>query len=117
MNIFVAAWVGSTNLGDELIFSALKRKLAERKARITAPSVNPQKTKRIHGVTAIAHMNVSGIASAISQSDAVVFEGGGLSMAFTLKMHRSMSLFQTMLWSKSVIDKPSYTISGRFAES
>ena len=40
----IGAWVGSSNLGDELIFSILVRLLKEKGLEVAVPSVNPIKT-------------------------------------------------------------------------
>lgn len=49
----VAAWVGSANLGDELVFEALAAQLVARGVAIEALSQDPAATERDHGVTAI----------------------------------------------------------------
>ncbi|SVD49216.1 uncharacterized protein METZ01_LOCUS402070, partial [marine metagenome] len=48
----VAAWVGSTNLGDELVFSVLRRLLSDRDIEVVVPSVNPTDTTAAHQVDA-----------------------------------------------------------------
>ena len=39
----IGAWVGSSNLGDELIFSILLRLLKEKGVKVSVPSVDPVK--------------------------------------------------------------------------
>jgi polysaccharide pyruvyl transferase CsaB len=90
MKVLVAAWVGSTNLGDELVFAGLARLLRGRGHEVTAVSVDPDATRRVHGVDAVAPSAVLGAAAA---ADAVVFGGGGLlqdeSSALNLPYHLS----------------------------
>lgn len=76
--VLVAAWVGSTNLGDELVFAGLRAKLADRGASVAVVSVDPAATARTHGVAAIDHRDVAGLVTAVGQADAVVLGGGGL---------------------------------------
>lgn len=76
--VLVAAWVGSTNLGDELVFAGLRAKLAARGAHVAAVSVDPDATAVTHGVQAVDHRDVAGLVAATGQADAVVFGGGGL---------------------------------------
>jgi polysaccharide pyruvyl transferase CsaB len=49
----VAAWIGSANLGDELVFAALAAQLAARGAAVEALSQDPESTATAHGVAAI----------------------------------------------------------------
>ncbi|HVM11109.1 MAG TPA: polysaccharide pyruvyl transferase family protein [Actinomycetota bacterium] len=78
MRVFVAAWVGSTNAGDELVFEALRRKLAARGARVAVVSVDPDRTREAHGVEAVPSRNVAAVHAAIRRSDRLVLGGGGL---------------------------------------
>lgn len=63
MNVLVAAWVGSSNLGDELIFEVTRRRLVDRGLGVaTLPrSKDPVR-----------------VARAVDRADAVLFGGGGL---------------------------------------
>jgi len=74
----VAGWVGSTNLGDELVFSALRRRLAALGAGVSAVSVAPAATAADHGVATVDHHDVAGLVRAGRRSAAVVLGGGGL---------------------------------------
>lgn len=76
--VVVAAWVGSTNLGDELVFAGLRRKLAARGASVCVVSVDPAATRAAHGVAAVDHRDVRGVLQVIGEADAVVLGGGGL---------------------------------------
>jgi polysaccharide pyruvyl transferase CsaB len=75
MHVVVAAWVGSTNLGDELVLAGLLALLRSRGVSVTAVSVDPEATRREHGTAAVAP---AGAAAAIARADAVVLGGGGL---------------------------------------
>ena len=74
----IGAWVGSSNLGDELIFSILLRLLKERGVTATVPSVNPGKTRANFDVDSFNHLNLSAFKKQITNSDAFIFGGGGL---------------------------------------
>lgn len=76
--VLIAAWAGSTNLGDELIQSALVAKLAQRGCALAAISVAPQVTREHHRIGAIADRDVAGLWAAAGQADALVFGGGGI---------------------------------------
>ena len=76
--VLVAAWVGSTNLGDELVFAGLTRLLRERGAEITVLSVDPQGTRASHGVEAVSAHDPRAVWAAVGRADAVVLGGGGL---------------------------------------
>lgn len=92
----MAAWVGSTNLGDELVFCGLCRRLADLGAGVTAVSVDPAATRAAHGVAAVDHRDVAGLVRATRQADAVVLGGGGLlqdhTSALNLPYHLSRIL-------------------------
>ena len=74
----IGAWVGSSNLGDELIFSILLRLLKERGVKATVPSVNPIKTSESFDVDSFNHMNFFKFKKQLIESDALIFGGGGL---------------------------------------
>lgn len=76
--VLVAGWVGSTNLGDELVFAGLVRKLAARGLAVTAVSADAPATRSVHGVDAISQADLRGLVDATGAADAVVFGGGGL---------------------------------------
>ena len=52
--VTVAGWVGSTNLGDELLFRVLRGLLADRGVVVGTPSVDPMGTAAVHDVEAFA---------------------------------------------------------------
>ncbi|MAZ61700.1 MAG: hypothetical protein CMB18_00120 [Euryarchaeota archaeon] len=74
----IGAWVGSSNLGDELIFSILLRLLEERGVEAIVPSVDPSKTKANFDVNSFSHLNFPKLKNQMTNSDALIFGGGGL---------------------------------------
>lgn len=76
MKVLVAGWVGSTNLGDELVFAGTRRLLAGH--QIAVITTDPAATRRVHGVGTVAHDDPAGIVRAVGSADAVVFGGGGI---------------------------------------
>jgi polysaccharide pyruvyl transferase CsaB len=93
MRVLVAGWIGSTNLGDELVFAGLRRLLDDRGVRIAAISTDPDATRAVHGVGAVSHTDPVGLDRAVRQADAVVLGGGGLlqddTSPFNLPYHLS----------------------------
>ncbi|MFA9446158.1 polysaccharide pyruvyl transferase family protein [Egicoccus sp. AB-alg6-2] len=91
MRVLVAGWVGSTNLGDELVFSGLRTLLAPYGVQVSAISVDPPATRAAHGVGAVGHLDAARLLRAVGEADAVVFGGGGLvqddSSALNLPYH------------------------------
>jgi polysaccharide pyruvyl transferase CsaB len=92
MRVTVAAWIGSANAGDELIFAALRDKLLARGTHVTAISTRPG-TGGDTGVTDVGHLAPVAVLGAIRSSDALVFGGGGLlqdqTSPFNLPYHLS----------------------------
>ena len=76
--VTVAGWVGSTNLGDELLFRILKDLLGARGVAVGGPSVDPAGTAAVHGTEAHGHLNPSALRHSLVASDAFVFGPGGL---------------------------------------
>ncbi len=76
--VVVAGWIGSTNLGDELVLKAMLRKLRDREATVIAVSTDPEATRRDHGLVAVDHRRVDEVARLVASADAVVFGGGQL---------------------------------------
>jgi polysaccharide pyruvyl transferase CsaB len=93
MRVLVAGWIGSTNLGDELVFAGLRRLLHDRGVDVAAISTDPSATRSLHGVGAVDHTDVAGLVRAVGQADAVVLGGGGLlqddTSPFNLPYHLS----------------------------
>lgn len=98
--MLVGGWIGSTNLGDELVFAGLCRLLAARGAEVAAISRDPAATRRLHGVGAVADTDLAGVWRAIGSADAMVFGGGGLlqdtTSPFNLPYHLSRPLLARM---------------------
>jgi len=78
LKVLVAGWIGSTNLGDELVFAGMRRLLAEHGARVVAVSQDPAATRIDHGVNAVAGTDPYALGRAIGQADALILGGGGL---------------------------------------
>lgn len=70
--------MGSTNLGDELVFAGLRTKLESRGVTVAAISVDPAGTCAAHGVQAVDHRDLAALVNTVGEADAVVFGGGGL---------------------------------------
>ena len=91
--VLVSAWLGSENLGDELLFACLKQRLTALGAEVEAVSKDPAATTRLHGVRAVHHYDYASVSRALLRSDALVFGGGGLlqdgSSALSLPYHLS----------------------------
>lgn len=77
-SVLVSAWIGSTNLGDELVFSSLLRKLRRRDLDVVVVSVDPEATRLDHGARAVGHVDVRGLGRLLGRVDAVILGGGGL---------------------------------------
>lgn len=116
MRVTVAAWIGSANAGDDLIFRALHRKLVGRGARVTAISTRPTAMS-----DAVGHLDAPAIVDAVRRSDAVVFGGGGLlqdqTSAFNLPYHLSRVVLahalRTPFAAVGIGAGPLHTRSGR----
>jgi polysaccharide pyruvyl transferase CsaB len=104
MRVLVAAWVGSANAGDELIFTALRQKLQERGAEVSAVSISPSETSIAHGVESVASRNPAAVFAAVRRSDAVVFGGGGLLQDET--SHFNLPYHLSRLWMAKAAGTP-----------
>jgi polysaccharide pyruvyl transferase CsaB len=104
MRVLVCGWIGSTNLGDELVFAGVRRLLAPLGAQVAAVSVDPERTRRLHGVAALDHRRLDRIAAAARRADLVVWGGGGLvqdeTSPFNLPYHLSRA------WTASLVGTP-----------
>jgi polysaccharide pyruvyl transferase CsaB len=79
MRVLVAAWVGSTNLGDEMVFAGVAARLRARGVAVDVVSVDPAATRRDHpDVSAVPARNLRAVHAAVRRADGVVFGGGGL---------------------------------------
>ena len=77
-SVLVTAWIGSTNIGDELVFSSLVTKLRARSVDVVAVSLHPDATVRDHDVQAVGHRDAIALTRTLSSVDAVIVGGGGL---------------------------------------
>ena len=76
--VTVGGWVGSTNLGDELLFRIVSDLLGARGVAVGGPSLDPAGTAAVHGTEAHGHLNPSALRRSLVASDAFVFGPGGL---------------------------------------
>ncbi|MEX1178976.1 MAG: polysaccharide pyruvyl transferase family protein [Nitriliruptor sp.] len=76
MKVLVAGWVGSTNLGDELVFAGMRRLLDGHQVAVI--TTDPAATRRVHGVGTARHDDPGALLRAVGTADAVVFGGGGI---------------------------------------
>jgi polysaccharide pyruvyl transferase CsaB len=77
VRVTMAAWIGSSNAGDELIHAALRRKLRARGVDVTVITADPG-AARSSGAVGVGHLDAIGIARAIRADDALIVGGGGL---------------------------------------
>ena len=80
MNILVSGYYGSKNGGDEAMLAAMLEVLHEFDSTInvTVISMNPEYTKKRHGVDAVAWLDVFAIIKKIFSSDLLISGGGSL---------------------------------------
>ena len=76
--VVVAGWVGSSNLGDELLYAALVRQLEARGGAPLAISTAPAATAAVHGTGALPHDDPRTWLRALGSHGHAVFGGGGL---------------------------------------
>ncbi len=120
MRVTVAAWIGSANAGDELIFAALRRKLLARGTHVTAISTRPTVSPD-DDVARVSHASLYAMTRAVRSSDALIFGGGGVlqdqTSPFNLPYHLSrMALAAAVGTPRAVIGigaGPLHTALGR----
>lgn len=100
----MAAWVGSTNLGDELAFAGLRHHLVEVGASVTVVSVSPEQTRVTHGVEAVGARDLGGMARAVGDADALVLGGGGLLQDHTSVWNLPYHLHR--VWAAQLVRTP-----------
>ena len=111
MKVAVIAWIGSTNLGDDLIFAALIELLGEFNVRpqdITAFSTNPEDTSRKFGVHSVGHLDPVATLRVLSACDLVIFGGGGLIQDETSAWN--LPYYYGRLWLARWLGKPIVTL-------
>ena len=96
-SVFVSAWVGAGNLGDELLFRRLLDLLRVGGAdEVTVVSLDPVATESLHGVTAVHPRALHRVVTALRRADLVIVGPGGLlqdaSSPFNLpyQLHRAI---------------------------
>ncbi len=78
--ILIAGYYGFDNLGDEAVLAGLIKGLRDAMPgiEIAALSANPDKTRTLHGITAIKRTDIFKIITAMKKSDIFIFGGGSL---------------------------------------
>lgn len=76
--IFALGWYGAGNFGDELLLQILHDWVLAAGAELSVASVDPEYTRRIHGMPAVDLFDLPAVVSRIAQSDIVMLGGGGL---------------------------------------
>ena len=79
-DILICGYYGYGNMGDETLLSVITRELRRLKPsiRLCALSGDPQKTKMLHRVDAVARFDPDQIAKAMDRSKLLLFGGGNL---------------------------------------
>lgn len=98
VRVTVAGWTGSSNLGDELVFAALARILQDLGADVTAVSVDPDGTRRDHGVDAVP-VRPDELWRQAGRTDLGVFGGGGLIQDESSLLNLPYHLARPAMWS------------------
>ncbi|MBR1580138.1 MAG: polysaccharide pyruvyl transferase CsaB [Selenomonadaceae bacterium] len=79
VKIVISGYYGSKNAGDEAMLAAMLEVLGELEdISVTVISVNPDDTKRRHGVNAVPWLNIFAIVKSIIGADLVISGGGSL---------------------------------------
>ena len=77
--IAVAGWIGSDNLGDELILRALIGRIRAHGAAPVAVSIDPPSTSDLHGIRALRHRSPAHtrrLSRSLAGLDGVILSGG-----------------------------------------
>ncbi len=98
----VAAWIGSANLGDELVFTALAAQLRARGVGIEALSEHPAATVADHGVAAIRRRAL--LRPGRPSADVMVLGGGGLLQDETSTLNLDLHLMP--VWAARLRRQP-----------
>lgn len=79
-NIVISGYYGFDNLGDEAVLYSIINSLRSKKPNIniTVLSNNPEKTSKVHGVSAVSRWKLSEIVKVIKDSDMLISGGGSL---------------------------------------
>lgn len=86
--ILIGGYYGFDNLGDEAVLAGLIKGLREKLpgVEIAALSVNPDKTRLLHGITSIKRTDFISIFTLMRKSDIFLFGGGSLIQDVTSMM-------------------------------
>lgn len=76
MRVAIAGWIGSTNLGDELLFATARRHLEQRGGSVVALSARPAATRRDHACDAVSAFRPDALWRALGAVDALVLIAG-----------------------------------------
>lgn len=77
--VFVNAWVGADNHGDELLFERLRAHLATAGVtHVTVTSLDPTETRRRHDVDAVGPRSLAAVVRSIRRADLFIVGPGGL---------------------------------------
>lgn len=111
MKITIVAWIGSSNIGDDLILRSLITLLQGFDISlkdITAISSNPERTTAEFGVKSVGHLDFLAIHAAMRASDVIVFGGGGLIQDETSAWN--LPYYYSKLWLARLLKKRITTI-------
>lgn len=101
MRVLVAAWAGSTNLGDELVLAGMLRQVDAVGLQPVVVSVDPAGTRAVHGVEAVPP---SALLGELRRAGGLVLGGGGLlqdeTSAYNLPYHLSR------VWAARALRRP-----------
>ncbi|MEI6520578.1 MAG: polysaccharide pyruvyl transferase CsaB, partial [bacterium] len=86
--ILIGGYYGFDNLGDEAVLAGLIKGLRDALpgVEIAALSANPDKTRLLHGITAIKRTDIASIFSLMHKSNLFLFGGGSLIQDVTSMM-------------------------------
>ena len=77
--VAVAGWIGSDNLGDELILRALASRIRAGGAEPVAVSIDPPSTSELHGISTLRHrspIDTRRLARSLAGLDGLILSGG-----------------------------------------
>jgi polysaccharide pyruvyl transferase CsaB len=115
-HILIAGYYGFNNTGDEAILSAMIHDLRQEVSDlyITVVCGDPQQTKHLHPVDAVAWSDIKGIKKAIQSCDLVILGGGGLfhdywgvdTSSILTTEHMGISFYYSISLLASIYKKP-----------
>jgi polysaccharide pyruvyl transferase WcaK-like protein len=90
MRVALAGWIGSTNIGDELLVATATRELQQRGASVVAISARPAATRRDHRIEAVSAFRPDEMWRTLGAVDALVLIAGTMqdvTSPFNLPLH------------------------------